>query len=382
MKHEIDLKGYKVRTDLLSEILDRELKDYKREIKYFDDIKVETIELDKESAEVINKKEGIYKTIYFEDVTDEDNYKKLDKVLTSELKEFFKIKKLDNLKDCLIIGLGNRISTPDAIGPLTLDDIKVTRHLFTLGLDVLEKYRSIATFTPGVMGTTGIETYDAIMGIIAKVKPDFIIVIDSLCASSIDRLNKTIQITDTGIHPGSGIGNNRKELSYETLNIPVIAIGVPTVLEASTIVSNSIEYLFNHISYELDNKDKKSLKFVPTLNRNYKNHKEDLSKEEKEKLLGIVGSLDSDSNKLTEEVTTTGEVGTEYTTIKKEFDDYTFIMVEGPTSGEYDFDTIYVTYYYDKNTGTGDIMPPQTGFEPSTINNNRVEVITLYKKED
>lgn len=96
----------------------------------------------------------------------------------------------------------------------------------------------------------------------------------------------------------------------------------------------------------------------------------------------VINYLDSDSNKLTEEVTTTGEVGTEYTTIKKEFDDYTFIMVEGPTSGEYIDGTIYVTYYYDKNTGTGDIMPPQTGFEPSTINNNRVEVITLYKKED
>lgn len=297
MKHEIDLKSYKVRTDLLSEILDREIKDYKRDIKSFDNIKVETIILDNKSADTINKKAGIYKTIYFDDVTDEDNYKKLDKVLTTELKEFFKTKKLDNLKDCLIIGLGNRMSTPDAIGPLTLDDIKVTRHLFALGLDVLEKYRSIATFAPGVMGTTGIETYDAIMGIIAKVKPDFIIVIDSLCASAIDRLNKTIQITDTGIHPGSGIGNNRKELSYETLNIPVIAIGIPTVVEASTIVSNSIEYLFKHISYELDNKDKKSLKFVPTINRNYKDHKEDLSKEEKEKLLGIVGGLDIDSNK-------------------------------------------------------------------------------------
>ena len=94
MKHEIDLKGYKVRTDLLSEILDRELKDYKREIKSFDNIKVETIELDKESAGVINKKEGIYNTIYFDDVTDEDNYKKLDKVLTSELKEFFTKKKI------------------------------------------------------------------------------------------------------------------------------------------------------------------------------------------------------------------------------------------------------------------------------------------------
>mgnify|MGYP004518534783 FL=1 len=96
----------------------------------------------------------------------------------------------------------------------------------------------------------------------------------------------------------------------------------------------------------------------------------------------VINYLDSDSNKLTEEVTITGEVGSEYTTIKKEFDDYTFIMVEGPTSGEYDFDTIYVTYYYDKNTGTGDIMPPQTGFEPSTINSSRVEVITVYKKED
>ena len=96
----------------------------------------------------------------------------------------------------------------------------------------------------------------------------------------------------------------------------------------------------------------------------------------------VINYLDSDSNKLAEEVTATGEVGSEYTTVKKDFDGYTFIMVEGPTSGEYDFDTIYVTYYYDKNTGTGDIMPPQTGFEPSTINNNRVEVITLYKKED
>ena len=92
--------------------------------------------------------------------------------------------------------------------------------------------------------------------------------------------------------------------------------------------------------------------------------------------------MDSDGNKLTEEVTTTDLVGNEYFTEKKNFEGYTFIMVEGPASGEYIDGTIYVTYYYDKNTGTGDIMPPQTGFEPSTINNNRVEVITLYKKED
>ena len=96
----------------------------------------------------------------------------------------------------------------------------------------------------------------------------------------------------------------------------------------------------------------------------------------------IINYVDSDGNKLTEEVTTTDLVGNEYFTEKKNFEGYTFIMVEGPASGEYIDGTIYVTYYYDKNTGTGDIMPPQTGFEPSTINNNRVEVITLYKKED
>ena len=96
----------------------------------------------------------------------------------------------------------------------------------------------------------------------------------------------------------------------------------------------------------------------------------------------VVNHVDSDGNKLTEEVTTTDLVGNEYFTEKKNFEGYTFIMVEGPASGEYIDGTIYVTYYYDKNTGTGDIMPPQTGFEPSTINNNRVEVITLYKKED
>jgi hypothetical protein len=96
----------------------------------------------------------------------------------------------------------------------------------------------------------------------------------------------------------------------------------------------------------------------------------------------IINYVDSDNNKLTDEIISNGEVGTRYETEKKNFEGYTFIIVEGPTSGEYDFDTIYVTYYYDNNTGTGDIMPPQTGFEPSTINNTRVETINLYKKED
>lgn len=96
----------------------------------------------------------------------------------------------------------------------------------------------------------------------------------------------------------------------------------------------------------------------------------------------IINYVDSDNNKLTDEIISNGEVGTKYETEKKNFEGYTFIMVEGPATGEYDFDTIYVTYYYDKNTGTGDIMPPQTGFEPSTIDSSKVEIVNLYKKED
>ena len=305
--HEIDLSKYRIRTDLIVEHLSN-IKDYKRYEEVYDDIKIETIELDKDRAKIIDKKEGIYKTIYFDDVTDENNFAKLLDVTIKALKDLLKSINIKNSDSVLIVGLGNRKATPDALGPLTIDSIKITRQIVELGLPLDKKYRVISSIVPGVMGTTGIETKEIIEGVIEKVKPDFLIVIDALAASSLDRINKTIQLTDTGIHPGSGLLNNRFEISKETLGLPVIAIGIPTVVDATTIVSNTINYIFRHFSYEKENIDNKKLKLVPTINRNYKDHDKTLNKEERKEVMGLIGDLSDDEIKalITEVLTPLG----------------------------------------------------------------------------
>ena len=175
--------------------------------------------------------------------------------------------------------------------------------MFLLSANVKNGMRSVSAITPGVMGSTGIETIDIINGVIDKVKPKFIIVIDSLCASSVERLNKTIQITDTGIHPGSGVGNNRKEISKDVLNIPVIAIGVPTVVDASTIVNDTINYLFMHLSYLKNNYEENKLVVKRFGNYLDKIKNNTLSNEEKELIGGIIGNLsDEDKKRLIEEL--------------------------------------------------------------------------------
>ena len=210
------------------------------------------------------------------------------------LKEFLEEKKINKSSSCLVIGLGNEDSTPDSLGPLVVNDILVTKYLFNLG-EVEEGYRNVSSFIPGVTGTTGIETKKVIDALIKATNPDFIIVIDALASSSMSRVNKTIQLTDTGIHPGSGVGNNREELSEESLKIPVIAIGVPTIVDAVTIVSDTFKYILKHFSYKIENIDNNKLKLVP--NPNYLNHQEKLSKEEKESLLGMVGTLSEEETK-------------------------------------------------------------------------------------
>ena len=305
--HEIDLSKYRIRTDLIVEHLSN-IKDYKRYEEVYDDIKIETIELDKDRAKIIDKKEGIYKTIYFDDVTDENNFAKLLDVTTKALKDLLKSINIKNSDSVLIVGLGNRKATPDALGPLTIDSIKITRQIVELGLPLDKKYRVISSIVPGVMGTTGIETKEIIEGVIEKVKPNFLIVIDALAASSLERINKTIQLTDTGIHPGSGLLNNRFEISKEALGLPVIAIGIPTVVDATTIVSNTINYIFRHFSYEKENINNKKLKLVPTINRNYKDHDKTLNKEERKEVMGLIGDLSDDEIKalITEVLTPLG----------------------------------------------------------------------------
>lgn len=260
-----------------------------------DGIKVTTVVVSKDMEKLIEKKNGTYITVEYDDITDFHNRKNLGNVLTRELNKLFvKVKIKDNY-ECLIIGLGNVYSTADALGPLTINNILVTRHLFTLDFDVKQGMRSVSAISPGVMGQTGIETSEIIQNLVNTVKPDFILVIDSLKASSVSRVNKTIQITDTGIAPGSGVGNKRKEISSSIFKIPVIAIGIPTVVDASTIVNDTINLLYKHISYIKHNESVNKLIYRHFNNYGKRLEKtNDLSKREKENLLGMVGSLDNE----------------------------------------------------------------------------------------
>ena len=154
----------------------------------------------------------------------------------------------------LIIGLGNSKVTPDSLGPLVVDNVMVTRHFFELMPGQMgEGYRPVSAVAPGVLGTTGIETGEIVQGIVEKSRPDFVIAIDALASKALERVNTTIQIADTGINPGSGIGNKRMGLTRETLGVPVLAVGVPTVVYASTIVNNSIELVMKHFREQTDN---------------------------------------------------------------------------------------------------------------------------------
>jgi spore protease len=225
-------------------------------------------------------------------------------VLEGEINNIIGKLGIDKNDSCLIIGLGNRDSTADSLGPKTIDKVMVTRHLFLLNTSVKEGIRCVSTISPGVMANTGIESYDIITSLVAKIKPDFLIAIDALASSSIDRINKTIQLTDTGIHPGSGVGNNRKEISRDTVGIPVIAIGVPTVVESSIIVNDTITYLFKHLSYIKNNY--KMNKLVLNYNKRYLDNKsDDLTKDEKRVVSGMLGELTEEEKiDLIEEVLT------------------------------------------------------------------------------
>lgn len=302
MGHKVDLSKYKVRTDLAIEAINKKTVGIDSSMSFENGVKITDVFVDKKGSKTINKKVGKYVTMEFEDITDHDNSLIVEKVLTKELIKILKYLNIKNDASCLIIGLGNAKSTPDALGPLTINNIIVTRHLFEIN-QVGEGFRNVSTFIPGVMGMTGLETSDTILSIANHFKPDFIIVIDALASQSLERVNKTIQMTDTGIHPGSGVENSRKEISFDTLNIPVIAIGVPTVVDAVTIVSDTINYMFKHYSYLKKNIDNPLNKLV--ILPNYLKKEVDINNEDKKTLLGVVGTLsDSEIKRLIYEVLT------------------------------------------------------------------------------
>ncbi len=289
MGHEIDMGKYDVRTDLAIDLTDKSDNYYEN-----GEIKVTKINLNEKQGSVIDKKKGTYVTIEFSDVTDYENAEKVKNVFSKELRLMIKNIKMRDDDSCFVVGLGNKKSAPDSIGPMALDKVIVTNHLFQYG-EVEDGFRKVFGISPSVMGETGIETSDYIFGICEVIKPDFLIIIDALASSSIERVNKTIQMTDAGINPGSGIGNMRKEISYDTLKIPVIAVGVPTVVDAASIVSDTIRYMYKHFAYTRANFFNPAYKLM--INPNYLKKDVDIDNIDKKNLFGLVGNLSDEEVK-------------------------------------------------------------------------------------
>ena len=290
------MSKYQIRTDLVLDELDVINDDtIKIDKTKIDDITVTDVLVKDEYQNILKKKKGRYITIEYEDVTDFNNRNKVINVFKNELKKIINDSGINEIDECLVIGLGNEKSTPDALGPKTIDNIIVTKHLFEIKRNSVDDgFRCVSAYNPGVMGVTGIETSELIKSLILTIKPKFIIVVDALAASKVSRVNKTIQMTDSGIHPGSGIGNSRKEISKEVLGIPVIAIGIPTVVDAVTIVSDTIEYMTKHFSY-MENYINNPAQKLAIKKPNYlKKEVKELNINEKKKYIGLLGELNEE----------------------------------------------------------------------------------------
>lgn len=234
-----------IRTDLALEAMSlhkTKIEDIKTEVEEEGGIRTERVEItSSEAAKRIGKEKGKYVTVSVRDLSenDRDDYENVCMRVARELK---KILNIEEKASVLVVGLGNEAITADSIGPKSVKKLLVTRHIKEMLPDEVDpSVRSVSAIAPSVMAMTGIETENIVSGIVGKIKPEAVIAVDALAARSMKRLGRTIQITDTGINPGSGVGNNRKELSKKTLGIPVIAIGVPTVAEAGTILADCID---------------------------------------------------------------------------------------------------------------------------------------------
>ena len=217
------------------------------------EIRVTTVRIETENgAKTMGKPVGTYLTIEAPNLSspDEGIHREVSEELAKYLIEVMEkiIPESEHDKEVLVIGLGNRQATPDALGPYVADNLNVTRHI----VKEYGKYAAleemncvVSAIVPGVMAQTGMETAEIIKGVVRETKPDLLIVIDALAARNSRRLNRTIQIADTGINPGSGVGNYRNAITKETIGVPVIAIGVPTVVDAVTIVSDTMENLLS-----------------------------------------------------------------------------------------------------------------------------------------
>ncbi|WP_313732002.1 GPR endopeptidase [Cohnella nanjingensis] len=255
---ELDLRKYDIRTDLALEAKEMAetaagggLPGVWSETDKNGGITVTRMHIQtEEGAKAIGKMPGHYVTLEVPELRrgDTDLQDRVATTFAREFEAFLNRVGIGQRDSVFVVGLGNWNVTPDALGPIVVENLMVTRQFFELMPDqVSDGYRPVSAVAPGVLGTTGIESSDIVQGIVQQAKPNLVIAVDALAARSLERVNTTIQIADTGIHPGSGIGNKRKGLTKDILGVPCIAIGVPTVLYASTIVNNTMEMVFAHM---------------------------------------------------------------------------------------------------------------------------------------
>ena len=251
------VEKYKIRTDLAMEQKERFESDHvevsgvvlEEEYDEEKEIKITTVRIETENgAKAMGKPVGTYLTLEAPNMAaaDEGYHREISETLAGFLEKYMKDTEENQEKgySVLVVGLGNREVTPDALGPYVVDQLNVTRHIVQeYGRYAVGKggSRIVSAIVPGVMAQTGMESAEIIRGIVNETTPDLIMVIDALAARSTKRLNRTIQISDAGIHPGAGVGNHRSEITKDTMGIPVIAIGVPTVVDAATIVNDTME---------------------------------------------------------------------------------------------------------------------------------------------
>ena len=213
-------------------------------------LKVTRVEITNKNGEkAIGKPIGNYVTIDMKNLklAEDEDIQKASEVVANELKKIIELH-TDKHGDILVVGLGNIYVTPDALGPKVINEIDVTRHIIKyLPQFVDDDTRPVSAISPGVLGTTGIETIEILKGIVDNIHPKLLIAIDALASRSIERISSTIQISDTGIVPGAGVGNTRQEISQKTLNIPVVSIGIPTVVELATLVSDGIDIFIDRL---------------------------------------------------------------------------------------------------------------------------------------
>lgn len=223
-----------------------------------DKFKITRVKILNDDAEkLLQKKKGTYITIDIKKmnlITEEEKNQASD-ILSTELKGIIG-EKINSKEEILVVGLGNEEVTPDALGPNVVKNIEITRHIINyLPQYIDENARSVSAIAPGVLGTTGIETVEIIKGVVENIKPKLIVIIDALASRSIERISSTIQLSDTGIVPGGGVGNTRKEITLDTLGIPVIAIGIPTVVETAVVVNDALDLFIDKLQEEAKSND-------------------------------------------------------------------------------------------------------------------------------